>query len=90
MRGLTDLRVFATQAQGDRPRSTGHWQVAEWGTRLYIAGSESFQSVRLFQVAMNYNLNADEVQREHVGNAARRVYCIHCQSAKRKTSRPTL
>lgn len=48
------------------------------GTRLYIAGSESFIGSAV-QVALRYNLQADEMQREHSGTAARRVYCIHCR-----------
>jgi hypothetical protein len=32
-------------------------------------------------VALRYNLNDDEVQREHCGSAARRVYCIHCAAS---------
>ena len=50
------------------------------GTRLYVAGSESFlgSSVR---VALKYNLNCDEVQCEHCGSAARRVYCVHCKAS---------
>lgn len=48
------------------------------GTRLYVAGSEMFIGSAL-QVANAYNLNADEIQCEHVGTLARRVYCIHCR-----------
>jgi hypothetical protein len=47
------------------------------GTRLYIAGPESFIGAAL-QIAMRYNLSADQVQTEHCGNAARQVYCVHC------------
>jgi hypothetical protein len=47
------------------------------GTRLYVAGSESFIG-SVVQVALRYNMNTDEVQREHCGSSARRVYCIHC------------
>jgi hypothetical protein len=50
------------------------------GVRLYIAGSESFIG-SVVQVAMKYNLNGDEVQRERSGSAARRVYCIHCKAS---------
>jgi hypothetical protein len=50
------------------------------GTRLYVAGSESFIG-SVVQVATKYNLNGDEVQREQCGSAARRVYCIHCKAA---------
>jgi hypothetical protein len=50
------------------------------GTRLYIAGSECFLGSAV-QVALKYNLNRDEVQCEHCGSAARRVYCIHCKTS---------
>jgi len=50
------------------------------GTRLYVAGSESFIG-SIVQVASRYNMNADEVQREHMGSSARRVYCIHCRTS---------
>jgi hypothetical protein len=50
------------------------------GTRLYVAGSESFIG-SIVQVASRYNMNADEVQREHCGSSARRVYCIHCKTS---------
>jgi hypothetical protein len=77
-RGLADLRVVVTQAEAiaelDRTLAS-----CAMGTRLYIAGSESFIGAAV-QIALRYDLNADEVQREHCGNAARRVYCIHCQA----------
>jgi dimethylamine monooxygenase subunit C len=50
------------------------------GTRLYVAGSESFIG-SVVQLAATYNLTADEVQCEHCGSAARRVYCIHCKTS---------
>lgn len=78
-RGLANLRVFATQAEAvaalDQALAGG-----VMGTRLYIAGSESFIG-SAGQVAQVYNLNADEVQSEHCGTTARRVYCVHCQAA---------
>jgi hypothetical protein len=75
---MMDLRVFATQAQAVAALDES-LAGCMMGTRLYIAGSESFIGSAV-QVAINYNLNADEVQREHCGNRARRVYCIHCKS----------
>jgi hypothetical protein len=76
-RGLVDLRVFATQAEA--VAAVDQSLVGSvMGTRLYIAGSESFIGAAV-QVAMKFNMNADEVQCEHSGNRARRVYCIHCQ-----------
>jgi hypothetical protein len=77
--GVAGLRLVPTEAELlaelDRALSGG-----AMGTRLYIAGSESFlgSAVRL---AMKYNLNRDEVQCEHCGSAARRVYCIHCKTS---------
>jgi hypothetical protein len=50
------------------------------GTRLYVAGAESFIG-SVEQVAARFNLQSDEVQREHQGSAARRVFCIHCQTS---------
>lgn len=79
LRGLADLRVFATQAEAVSALDHA-LAVAVMGTRLYIAGSESFIGSAV-QVAHVYNLNADEVQSEHCGTAARRVYCVHCQAA---------
>ncbi len=76
--GQVDLQVFATQAQAIAALNQS-LAGCVMGTRLYIAGSESFIGSAVL-VAMNYNLNADEVQREHCGSSARRVYCIHCNS----------
>src|SRR5262249_7774610 len=50
------------------------------GTRVYLAGSESFLGSAV-RVALKYNLNRDEVQCEHCGSAARRVYCVHCKAS---------
>ena len=78
-RGLLDLRVFATMAEAvavlDRTLAG-----CFMGMRLYVAGSESFIG-SVVQVATKYNLNGDEVQREHCGSTARRVYCIHCKAS---------
>jgi DNA-directed RNA polymerase subunit RPC12/RpoP len=78
-RGLSDFRIFATLTEV----SVALDQTLAgcvMGTRLYIAGSESFIGSAV-RVAMKYNLNGDEVQRELCGSAARRVYCIHCKAA---------
>lgn len=73
------LDVVGTQAEAaaavDRALSS-----CVMGTRLYVAGSESFIG-SIVQVATRYNLNADEVQREHCGSSARRVYCVHCRTS---------
>ena len=50
------------------------------GTRLYVAGPESFMGL-VMRIARQFNLNKDEVRAEECGSLARRVYCIHCQTA---------
>jgi hypothetical protein len=50
------------------------------GTRVYIAGPESFIG-RTLQLAAAFNLNKDEIRAEHIGTAARRVHCVHCRAA---------
>jgi dimethylamine monooxygenase subunit C len=50
------------------------------GTRLYVAGPESFMGL-VMRIARQFNLNKDEVRAEECGASARRVYCMHCQSA---------
>ena len=50
------------------------------GTRLYVAGPESFMGL-VMRLARQFNLNKDEVRAEECGAAARRVYCMHCQTA---------
>jgi hypothetical protein len=49
------------------------------GTRVYIAGPESFIG-RALQLAAAFNLNKDEIRAEHIGTAARRVHCVHCRA----------
>jgi hypothetical protein len=76
---VAELRLFPTEvdllAELDRILAS-----CVMGTRLYVAGAESFLGSAV-QVAMKYNLNRDEVQCEHCGSAARRVYCIHCKTS---------
>jgi hypothetical protein len=50
------------------------------GTRLYVAGPESFIG-RALQLAAAFNLNQDEIRAEHAGSSARRVHCVHCRAA---------
>ena len=52
---------------------------ARMGTRLYLAGSESFLGSAM-QVATRFDLNRDEVLREHSGTLVRRVWCVHCDT----------
>jgi hypothetical protein len=49
------------------------------GTRLYVAGSESFIG-SVTKIAAQFDLNKDEIQCEECGTLARRVYCIHCKT----------
>jgi hypothetical protein len=49
------------------------------GTRLYVAGPESFIGL-VMKIALEFNLNKDEIRAEECGTLARRVYCIHCRS----------
>ena len=50
------------------------------GTRLYVAGPESFMGL-VMRIARQFNLNKDEVRAEECGSPARRVYCVHCRTA---------
>lgn len=49
------------------------------GTRLYVAGPESFIGVAM-KIALEFNLNQDEMRAEECGTLARRVFCIHCRA----------
>lgn len=49
------------------------------GTRLYVAGPESFIGLAM-QLALQFNLNKDEIRAEEMGSRSRRVYCIHCRA----------
>jgi hypothetical protein len=48
------------------------------GTRLYVAGPESFIGTAM-QLALEFNLNKDEIRAEECGTLARRVHCVHCR-----------
>jgi dimethylamine monooxygenase subunit C len=50
------------------------------GTRVYIAGPESFIG-RVLQLTATFNLNKDEIRAEHAGSSARRVHCVHCRAS---------
>jgi NAD(P)H-flavin reductase len=77
--GAADVRLFdredelLTDFQGVLTQSF-------MGTRLYVAGPESFMGL-VMRIARQFNLNKDEVRAEECGSSARRVYCIHCQTA---------
>jgi hypothetical protein len=49
------------------------------GTRLYVAGPESFIGMAM-KVALDFNLNKDEIRAEECGTLARRVRCVHCRA----------
>jgi hypothetical protein len=49
------------------------------GTRLYVAGPESFIGLAM-KIALEFDLNKDEIRAEEVCTLARRVYCIHCRA----------
>jgi hypothetical protein len=48
------------------------------GTRLYVAGPESFIGLAM-KIALEFDLNKDEIRAEEVGTSARRVHCVHCR-----------
>ncbi len=76
--GLEALRVFA-----DVPSLLRDFRSllegALMGTRLYVAGPESFIGLAM-KIALEFDLNKDEVRAEELGSRARRVYCIHCRA----------
>ena len=76
---VAGLRLFPTEAEllAELDRALSGCVM---GTRLYAAGSESFLGSAV-RAALEYNLNRDEVQCEHCGSAARRVYCVHCKAS---------
>jgi hypothetical protein len=49
------------------------------GTRLYVAGPESFIGLAM-KIALEFNMNKDEIRAEQAGSLARRVYCVHCRA----------
>jgi hypothetical protein len=51
------------------------------GTRLYVAGPESFIGLAM-QIALQFDLNKDEIRAEEVGTLARRVHCVHCRATR--------
>lgn len=54
-------------------------ETALMGTRLYVAGPESFIGLAM-KIALEFNLNKDEIRAEECGTLGRRVYCIHCRA----------
>jgi dimethylamine monooxygenase subunit C len=76
--GLEELRVFQ-----DVPSLLRDFRSlldgALMGTRLYVAGPESFIGLAM-KIALEFDLNKDEIRAEELGTLARRVYCIHCRT----------
>lgn len=77
--GLADVRLFAT-ARGLLAEFHGLLERSMMGTRLYVAGPESFIGTAM-QLALAFNLNKDEIRAEECGTLARRVHCIHCRAS---------
>jgi dimethylamine monooxygenase subunit C len=72
-----DVHSFAgTPALLERFRAI--LEQSSMGTRLYVAGPESFICL-VMKIALEFNLNKDEIRAEECGTLARRVYCIHCR-----------
>jgi dimethylamine monooxygenase subunit C len=76
--GLEELRLFQ-----DVPALLRDFRTllddALMGTRLYVAGPESFIGLAM-KIALEFDLNKDEIRAEELGTLARRVYCIHCRT----------
>lgn len=58
---------------------TAALEQALMGSRLYVAGPESFMGL-VMRIADRFNLAKDEVRAEECGTLARRVHCIHCRA----------
>ncbi|MFI4895335.1 MAG: dimethylamine monooxygenase subunit DmmA family protein [Steroidobacterales bacterium] len=76
--GIAELRTFG-EVDALLADLTAAMHAALMGTRLYVAGPESFMGL-VMRIAHDFNLNQDEVRAEECGTLARRVHCIHCHS----------
>jgi NAD(P)H-flavin reductase len=75
---VADVQLFqGTPALLERFRSV--LEQSLMGTRLYVAGPESFIGL-VMKIALEFNLNKDEIRAEECGTLARRIYCIHCRA----------
>jgi hypothetical protein len=75
---VADVQLFqGTPALLQRFRSVLEHSLM--GTRLYVAGPESFIGL-VMKIALEFNLNKDEIRAEECGTLARRIYCIHCRA----------
>jgi len=70
-KGWPDARGKVTPALLEEFRSTLARSLM--GTRLYVAGPESFIGL-VMKIALEFNLNKDEIRAEECGTSARRVY----------------
>ena len=76
--GVTDVRVFDdTSALLTAFRTV--LDESLMGTRLYVAGPESFIGLAM-KLALEFDMNKDEIRAEELGSSARRVYCVHCRT----------
>jgi len=80
---FTAARVGAVEIFPGAERLLGRFREvldgALMGTRLYVAGPESFIGLAM-KIALEFNLNKDEIRAEECGTRARRVYCVHCRA----------
>jgi hypothetical protein len=72
VRRFDDARALLECFRGDLEASL-------MGTRLYVAGPENFIGLAM-KIALEFDMNKDEVRAEEVGTLARRVHCVHCRS----------
>ncbi len=76
--GLAPAQLFSN-ARGLLDEFHRLLETALMGTRLYVAGPESFIGTAM-QLALRFNLNQDEIRAEECGTLARRVHCVHCRA----------
>jgi len=77
--GIAELRTFGA-SDGLLADLTAAMRQALMGSRLYVAGPESFMGL-VMRIADEFNLKKDEVRAEECGTLARRVHCIHCRAS---------
>ncbi len=76
--GVAEVRTFGN-AQALLAAFSALLTQALMGTRLYVAGPESFMGLGM-KIALQFNLNKDEIRAEESGSLARRVHCVHCRA----------
>jgi hypothetical protein len=76
--GLADVRAYGGAA-ALLEDFAALLQNSLMGTRLYVAGPENFIGL-VMKIALEFNLNKDEIRAEECGTRARRVYCVHCRA----------